>query len=386
MIYRELLAVQLGEKTSDFQTFNHNQRDSLEVYLSKIKRLEQTSLESIKRILHIGEATGAMPCGELERHKSLTIPFAETWKNHEESRGWAFEVLKNRTTFAVDGSQIPPSRDVSLMVAAVQVGWFENPHSDTKRYEKNAEFFILSPSDLMPTPAESRVNERRIEEEVRKTEGFLRKKQGWFERGERMPLAFYDNTLLVPFPLATESQGKYAAQMVALIKLSEETKVPLVGYVARSLSKDLMTMLDAFDAEKTNGNLHFDADLLFPRVLKSWGERTSFLYSKRQGLTEIFGDSIGFVYLQTTRDSSPARLDLPAWIYENGLLDEVLDVVRAECVVGLGYPYAIETADATALISIADREIFYRSLEQFTKENDINFTRSRKTASKGRRR
>jgi hypothetical protein len=61
-------------------------------------------------------------------------------------------------------------------------------------------------------------------------------------------------------------------------------------------------------------------------------------------------------------------------------------VVRAECVVGLGYPYAIETADATALISIADREIFYRSLEQFTTENDIKFTRSRKTASKGRRR
>ncbi len=386
MIYRELLAKQLDEKTSDFKTFNRDQRDSLEVYLSKIKRLEQTSLERINSVLLSQEATGAMPSNELELHKSLAIPFNETWKNHEESRGWAFEVLKNRTTFAVDGSQIPPSRDVSLMVAAVQVGWFENPHSETERYEKNAEFFILSPSDLMPNPAESRVNERRIEEEVRKTKEFLTKKQGWKSRGERMPLAFYDNTLLVPFPLATESKNKYADEMVALIKLSEETQVPLVGYVARSLSKDLLTMLDAFDAEKTNSNLHFDADLLFPRVLKFWGERTVFLYSKRQGLTEIFGDSVGFVYLQATSSSSPARLDIPSWIYKNGLLDEVLDVVRAECVVGLGYPYAIETADATALISIGDREIFYRILQDFTKENDINFTVSRKTASKGRRR
>jgi NurA domain len=386
MIYRELLAEQLDEKTSDFKTFNRNQRDSLEVYLSKIQRLEQTSSERVRQILLSQEATGAMPSNELERHKSLAIPFDERWKNHEESRGWAFEILKNRTTFAVDGSQIPPSRDVSLMVAAVQVGWFENPHSETERYQKNAEFFILSPSDLMPNPAESRVNERRIQEEVRKTGDFLRRKQGWRERGERMPLAFYDNTLLVPFPLATESQNKYVDEMLALIKLSEETQVPVVGYVARSLSKDLLTMLDAFDAEKTNGSLHFDADLLFPRILKFWGERTAFLYSKRQGLTEIFGDSVGFVYLQTTRDASPARLDIPAWIYENGLLDEVSDVVRAECVVGLGYPYAIETADATALISIADREIFYRILQDFTKENDINFTVSRKTASKGRRR
>lgn len=386
MIYRELLAKQLDEKTSDFKTFNTEQRDSLEVYLSKIQRLEQTSPERIHAVLQTGEATGALPSNELERHKSLTITFKETWKNHEESRGWAFEILKNRTTFAVDGSQIPPSRDVSLMVAAVQVGWFENPHSETVRYQKNAEFFILSPSDLMPNPAESRVNERRIEEEVRKTGEFLKRKQGWRERGERMPLAFYDNTLLVPFPLATESKNKYADEMVDLIQLSEETQVPLVGYVARSLSKDLLTMLDAFDPEPTNSNLHFDADLLFPRVLNLWGERTAFLYSKRQGLTEIFGDSIGFVYLQTTRNSSPARLDIPSWIYENGLLDEVLDVVRAECVVGLGYPYALETADATALISIADREIFYRVLQDFTKENDIKFTISRKTASKGRRR
>jgi hypothetical protein len=386
MIYRELLSKQLDEKKSDFITFNSDQRESLDVYLLKIKRLEQASPETIKQILSSHEAPGALPSNELELHKSLAISFNQTWKNHEESRGWAFEILKNRTTFAVDGSQIPPSRDVSLMVAAVQVGWFENPHSDTESYKKGAEFFILSPSDLMPNPAESRVSERRIQEEVRKTKEFLIKKQDWRERGERMPLAFYDNTLLVPFPLAAESKNKYADEMVALIKLSEQTQVPMVGYVARSLSKDLLTMLDAFDTDKTDSNLHFDADILFPKVLKSWGDRTSFLYSKRHGLTEIFGNSVGFVYLQTTRDSSPARLDIPSWIYKNGLLDDVLDVVRAECVVGLGYPYAIETADATALISIADREIFYRVLQDFTKKNNINFNISRKTASKGRRR
>jgi hypothetical protein len=81
-----------------------------------------------------------------------------------------------------------------------------------------------------------------------------------------------------------------------------------------------------------------------------------------------------------------ARLDLPAWIYEQDLLGEVLDAVRAECIIGLGYPYALETADQTAVITLRDREIFLQALQGFAKENNLNFSVSRKSASKGRRR
>ncbi len=386
MIFRELLANQLNEKKSDFTEFSVAQRDSLEVYLAKIQRLEQTSSEEIERRFEYQEETGAMPSVELSKHKKFSVSFKESWNNHEESRKWAFEILQNRTTFAVDGSQIPPTRDISMTVAAVQVGWFENPHSDKVRYEKNAEFFILSPSDLMPSPAESRVSERRIQEEVRKTKEFLVRKKGWRERGERMPLAFYDNTLLVPFPLSTDSKNEYIEQMQELIALSQMTQVPLVGYVARSLSRDLLSFLDEFDAEQTNPDLLYDADILFPRVLQFWGDRTCFCYAKRKGLIEFFGDSIGFVYLQTTGNASPARLDIPSWIYEKGLLDEVLEVVCAECIIGLGYPYALETADQTAVITTPDREIFYRALQDFANREKLNFTVSRKAASKGRRR
>ncbi len=386
MIFRELLANQLDEKKSEFTEFSIAQHDSLEVYLSKIKRLEQTSIEEINKRFERTEETGAMPSVELNKYRKFAIPFPQIWQNHEESRKWAFEILQNRTTFAVDGSQIPPTRDISMTVAAVQVGWFENPHSDKIRYEKNAEFFILSPSDLMPNPAETRVSERRIQEEVRKTKEFLDKKRGWRESGERMPLAFYDNTLLVPFPLSTDSKTKYINEMQDLILLSAQTQVPLVGYVARSFAKDLLTFLDEFDDEKANADLLYDADILFPRVLQFWGDRTCFCYARRKGLIEFFGDTIGFVYLQTTSNSTPARLDIPSWIYEKGLLNEVLDVIRAECIIGLGYPYALETADQTAVITIQDRENFYRALQDFAKEHNLNFTVSRKAASKGRRR
>lgn len=386
MIFRELLANQLEEKKNDFTEFSNNQQGSLQLYLSKIGRLEQTPIEEIQTRLESQTETGAMPSVELARQKSLAIRFTESWNNHEESRRWAYEILQNRTTFAVDGSQIPPTRDISITVGAVQVGWFENPHSESIRYEKNAEFFILSPNELMPNPAETRVSERRIEEEVRKTKEFLEKKKGWRERGERMPLAFYDNTLLVPFPLSTDSKNKYIVEMQQLIALSQITEVPVIGYVARSFSKDLLTFLDVFDLERANSDLLYDADVLFPHILKFWGDRTCFCYAKRKGLNDIFGDSIGFVYLQTTGNALPARIDIPSWIYEKGLLPEVLDVVRAECIIGLGYPYALETADQTAVITIQDKEIFYKALQDFAKENNLNFTISRKAASKGRRR
>jgi hypothetical protein len=77
---------------------------------------------------------------------------------------------------------------------------------------------------------------------------------------------------------------------------------------------------------------------------------------------------------------------VPAWIYEQSLLDEVVEVVRAECVVGLGYPYALETADQIAVISTRDRDNFFRALQAFAKEHNLDFSASAKIASKRRRR
>jgi hypothetical protein len=111
----------------------------------------------------------------------------------------------------------------------------------------------------------------------------------------------------------------------------------------------------------------------------------------REGMNE-FQDGegnplIGFVYLQATSEGAPAvRLDIPAWVYEAGLIDEVVNTVRAECVVGNGYPYALETADAAAVITIQDREQFLRAMQEFAAEQNLGFHVSRKPTSKAHRR
>jgi hypothetical protein len=55
-------------------------------------------------------------------------------------------------------------------------------------------------------------------------------------------------------------------------------------------------------------------------------------------------------------------------------------------VVGGGYPYAVETADALAVISHADRERFYSLFEQFAQQSGLALVQARKAASKGSRR
>lgn len=403
MLYRDLLATELDEQRGDFRRFAESQADDLSDYQNKLEALSQTAFADILEKL-AGKDAGAIPSDELERLKSFSVSFAEKWNNHEEARRWANAILEKRTTFAADGSQLFVEREVSLPVAAVQVGWFENPHDDAQGYEKNARFFVLSPEDLLkdqeePVIPETRVGQRRFEAEVEKAKEFLSKKQGWQERGERMPLAFFDGTLLISFarPQTTLQEG-FIDQLVALVKLSRETRVPIVGYVDRSYARDLLGLLDAFhDTSNQNKRTVDDASLLHAAIndespmLKNWGDRTIFCYSKRRGLDkfndETTGQSIvGFCYLQTTSDSPPARIDVPAWIYEANLLAEVFNTIRAECVVGLGYPYALETADQTAVISLRDREVFLQALQGFARRNNLNFIFSRKAASKGRRR
>jgi hypothetical protein len=404
MLYRELLTGELHNQREDFQNYVREQADDLNFYLRALSEVEKLSSGEIKEKLAKAENVGAIPSDELESHKSFGFSFETKWANHEEARAWAAKVLENRTTFAADGSQLYAEKETSLPIAAIQIGWFENPHNSDFGYEKNARFFVLSPEKLLsqdePVVPETKVGQYRFEAEIDKAKEFLEKKSGWQARGERMPLAFYDGTLLLSTPHPdTGLQAAFTNKLVELVRFSAETEVPIIGYVDRSYARDLLTFLSNFTsslADSGRKNLH-DTTLLhaeienYSTVLQSWGDRTCFCFSNRRGLSAFVDlqtgkPLVGFTYLQTTGDGAPARIDVPAWIYEQGLLEEVLDTVRAECVVGLGYPYALETADQTALISVRDREIFLRALQDFAVREKLNFSVSRKNASKGRRR
>lgn len=404
MLFRELLTAELHKQREDFQRFAESQDRDLNDYLGKLETLCGSSSASIVEKIGHKDDAGAMPSEELDPSENFCFNFDVKWENHEQARRWATDVLEKRTTFAADGSQIYAEKDVSLPVGAIQIGWFENPHDAGRRYEKNAYFEILSPQDLLenqeePMNPETRVGERRFHAEIDKISEFLVRKKNWRETGEKMPLAFFDNTLIFTLSMtATSIEKSFLQATLELVRLSEETGVPVIGYVDRSYARDLLNMLDTlYGRTGTGRKILYDATILhsetsnYSRILKNWGDRTCFCYAKRRGLgtfidSETGKSAVGFAYLLTTSDNAPVRLDIPSWIYERGLLGEVLNVVRAECVIGLGYPYALETADQMAVIPVRDREIFFRALQDFASREKLGFSVSRKSASKGRRR
>jgi hypothetical protein len=403
MLYSNRLTEALLARKEDFARFDNKWREEIYSYATRLNALSKKTSEEVEHLLIHEKEPGALPSDELDRHKSLTLSFNQRWSNHEEARRWASSVLQNRTTFAADASQLLPGREISLPVAVVQAAWFENRHHAENDYVKNVRVEIIPPDELLEeiegrVNAETVVRWRRFQLEIETIKTFLEQKRGWREKGEKTPVAFFDGTLLISISQPrTRLEERYIDRMAQLVRLSRDAQVPLIGYIDQSYARDLVNMLDAVDVvdQAKRSRSLYDAQLLRESgneaSLKFWGDRTTFFYCKRKGLSELFQDEkdkslVGFTYLQTTGEGTPARLDVPTWIYAAGLLDEVIDVVRAECVSGLGYPYAIEAADAAAVITAQDRERFLGAIQEFAEKNNLGFRVSRKAISKMRRR
>jgi hypothetical protein len=366
-------------------------RDRYGQYLASLAgRSAADIVEHLKEIAR----PGGLPTAERIQGASIVRTFAPRWQHHQEARAWALERLQNVPTFAIDGSQITPDPSLALPVGAVQIGWFENPHSGEERYIKDILFEVLPPDELMPDQMERQtfpdqlVNARRFELECRQLAAYMRA----HAQDSVKPICFFDGSLVISFAaqMRVEMQRRYIACIQDLLAASEDSRVPLVGYIDTSYATDLISMLQHLQDDHLRPQRLSDGGLLRP--LMAWGDRTeAFQCARDDRLFEQLPDldyygRVVFAYLKTTSTNAPARLDLPAWLLEDGILEDVVDIVRAECIVGVGYPYAIETADAVAVISMQDREHFYRVLQEFAQENRLSWSYSRKALSKRGRR
>jgi hypothetical protein len=395
MIYRDKILAALDARRGDFARFNAGLIADFALYREAIDRLSSISFAELMARLSAAESPGALPTSEFDRARSLVIPFGLQWSNHEEARKWAYDTLLGRTTFAADGSQIFPTKDVSVPVAAVQVAWFENSHTPDGAYTKDASFEVLAPGELTIRPGsptgfyEQAVHFRRYRLEIAALKNYMISAASRGTEDRRPPVVFFDSLLVISFAetFSAEQRGLYVSEVQSLLDTSLATGIPLVGYIDTTFARDLSTMLKtALDLPESE-NMH-DASLLSSRM--SWGDRTPLFQCARSGILASYSDrwqrGIGFVYLKTAGDGPPARLDLPLWVYERGLLEYVVDTVRAEVIAGNGYPYAIETADATAVLTARDRELFYGIFQDFAQRERIGLRIARKAISKAMRR
>jgi hypothetical protein len=379
----------LDQKREDFTAFDKTALQELQLYLAALAKMSQqrdrTILESLQGI----KDCGARPLEPLGDVPDWIISSNLVWQNREESLAWVRDRITGISTFAVDGSQIYPSKDFSIPVALVQIGWYENSHLPSGEYEKDIDLDVLTPNDLRVGRgdlADRRVNLRRFEMETDRIIQYLEERSG-----SETSLAFFDGSLVASFAEAfdEETQNFYVRCIRRLLQASEDYRVPVVGYVDTSTARDLTEMLQRL-CNLPEGKAIHDAQLLNRANQKmQWGDRTPLFVCQRAGIRSLYyeqSNQIAFTYLKTNRDSYPARIEMPVWVYEAGWHDRVLDWVRAETVIGGGYPYVIETADQVAVLKTEDRQMFYRLLQEWAEQEHIQLRLSRKMVSKVRRR
>jgi hypothetical protein len=402
MLVRERVIRALEAKKDRFAHYQRDLHDRADLFQAALTQLAALSADAIAARLAAAnvEWPGARPTPEHDQAAGMIIPFGTRWTNHAQARRWALGVLRGQPTFAADGSQIPPSRDFSVPVAAVQVGWFENPHTPDRSYVKDLTFEVLTPDELAGTndlagddDAEARalfpdtlVNIRRFESECRTVAAYIRSHAD----AHPAPLCLFDGSLVVSFArhLSPTLRQAYLDAVTGMLEASRSARVPLVGYVDTSRARDLTSVLVHLFGLPAPQNLT-DGGLL--RAALQWGDRsTAWWCARDDDVLPLYEGQVGgilFMYLQTTSDGPPARLEMPGWILDDrSELERVVNVIRAECIVGNGYPYALETADAVAVISVEDRQRFYAVFQQFAAKERLAVRLARKARSKATRR
>jgi hypothetical protein len=446
MLYASKVLAALAQKRDHFQGFGADFGKQISAYREALRQLGQrypaaAAISAQLAARADGLPAGALPSPEYDRWRALVgdpagglipvLTFHEQFEHHQQSRAWA-ERIRGVTTLAVDGSQLPPWRDASLPVGLIQVGLFENPHDPDRPYVKDVVVEVLSPADLSEGEnfsqhaaangqlmssqngvgggagqsgqsgqsghahesfaySDQMVNLRRFELETQTLVAWMQRyRERHADAQAPLPVVFFDGSLVVSFSLTmprASYQERYISAALSLLEASETCRVPLISYIDTSYARDVTTLLSRL-FERLPETRHLHDALLWQGVLE-WGDRTPAFISARGDVLGGYGrysEQVAFVYMQMTSHRPPARLEFPRWMLEAGTLDNVLDVVRAEVIAGNGYPYAIEAADAVAVISLRDREEFYWLFQEFAARNDLELSFSSKALSKSRRR
>jgi hypothetical protein len=395
----------LERKRDQFTGFSHTFAEEQDRIADAFGKFQQMSSQSIWHELNALDDPwpGALPTPEWDQAEELRLAFKESWANHRDARQWALAILYERPSLAVDGSQITPTKDYSVPVGAVQIGWFVNEHrqslgngNGSASYVKDIYFEVLPPDELGDDEDEEggefpswRVNQRRF---VLECEKLCELMEEYADRPlEYRPLCFFDGSFVISFAgqLRPERARPYLRAVEEVLACSERYQTPVVGFVDSAYSQDLVTLISLLIPGERIRHTS-DARLLQP-MLPVWGDRSPIFVCARPDQLSRNGQAdfyrqVCFTYVRLVGDRPPARLELPRWLVETGEAEAIINRVRAECVVGTGYPYPIETADAVAVISQQDRERFYRLFQQFLEGEGLSFSTARKMRSKRGRR
>ncbi len=157
----------------------------------------------------------------------------------------------------------------------------------------------------------------------------------------------------------------------------QDIGVPVVGYISRPESEMVMRAMRMLACDRPTPCEKRPADPCGCRPL--WAINDSQLFEEllSPGQTSpifqpVFSYLVGanaqgfrqlvFTYLSTRYEV--ARLEFPAWIRQDGLLERTISIVLHQCELGDGYPHSLTRAHQFAVLHGTDRQNYYFMLER----------------------
>jgi len=375
----KLLTNELDARKEEIMGFEAESASVGRLYADKLRLIDDLDRSFNERL---GKYSGSKVLEE----GPLVNRFGRKFASRQEATDWALEVLKGRNVAAVDGSQIYPSRHISVPIGLVQACTVVNSHGE-KRFSTSSKLHLMLPADFELNGnyvfAQAPVSTRRFELECLKIADFMRSSPG--------DMIFLDGSLVLSFIRQQDEseQAKYVNAVVGMLDVAEETRSPLIAYTDMSLSKDLVTLMRHAFRLQPAGHLT-DAFLISDRL--RWGDRTRAFLSDRddrppgggESTLDLYGphrDNIAYFYVMSGGQLA-SKVEVPKWCHDDGLIEQIADTIRAECIVRPGYPDIIHRAHEYAAISFAETEMFRGMVDAFAAKHRIKIYKSAKEQNK----
>ncbi len=306
-------------------------------------------------------------------------PFPYSWKNRHEAMEWVDSVLCGVAVGAVDGSQIYSDKNYEMPIAVLQTSRIFNRH--TGDYEQETEATIITPDEFEAASVYSfgseYVDARRFSMEC---DGVIR----LMKEHERL-CVLLDGALILSHinVLNRNIREIYVKAIIRLLEASENTRAPVIGFIDTTMPRDITLMMHfLFKLKKSKlADTHLFSHL-------KWGERTAVFLCDRddrrgedsKSVLDNYGrfrNEIAFFYMRLS-NGLPARIEFPAWVFKEGMVGQISDIIRAQCVIRSNYPDILMRAHDAAVIRMSEHDLFYGMFDNFCRAHGIKINKSAK--------
>lgn len=362
------------EKLSAIKSYDIERSELTQEYRADLEKLRNINIDMNKNLpLYSG--------AQLLEPGKLIHSFPFNWKNRNDAMKWVDSILSCVPVGAVDGSQIYSDKKYQIPLAVIQVSRIFNRHSQNMDYKQETDAMIITPDEFEAASIYSFGNEyvdaRRFSMEC---DGIVRLLEEY-----KKVFVLLDGTLILSHinVLNKNIREIYIKAMMKLLEASEKTKNPVIGYIDTTMPRDITLMMHfLFGLRKSK----LSDTLLFSNIL--WGERTAAFLCDRddrrgdeaKSVQDNYGrfrNQLAFFYMGTG-NGIPARIEFPLWIYKEGIVDKITDIIRAQCIIRSNYPDILMRAHDAAVIRTNEHDLFYGMLDNFCKVHGIKIHRSAK--------